>query len=125
LKATLFFKKSRPWQLCGLLFLFIFTSGFSLFSSKTEGRSFPLSGNFDEVWDATLATLKAEQIPIAQCDKSRGYIQSATFPLFKREYRSWAKAPAICSTGFCALEIGVVGKAPTITVVGLKAYFKR
>lgn len=119
------FKKGRPWKLCGLLFLCFFSSGFSLSSSKSEGRSFPLPGNFEEVWNATLATLAAEKIPLDTTDKARGYIRSVTFPLYKKEYKEWAKAPSLSSSGFCALEIGVVEKDPTMTVVGIKAYFKR
>jgi hypothetical protein len=125
LKSVLSFRKSRPWELCGLLFLFFIFSGFSLSSSKSEGRSFPLPGNFEEVWNATLATLEAEKIPLVTTDKSRGYIQSATFPLYKKEYKEWAKAPTLSSSGFCALEIGVVEKDPNMTVVGIRAYFKR
>lgn len=119
------FKKGRPWELCGLFFLCFLSSGFSLSSSKSEGRSFPLPGNFEEVWNATLATLEAEKIPLATTDKAHGYIRSATFPLYTKEYKEWAKAPSLSSSGFCALEIGVVEKDPTMTVVGLKAYFKR
>jgi membrane-associated protease RseP (regulator of RpoE activity) len=125
LKSVLSFKKSRPWELCGLLFLCLLFSGFSLSSSKSEGRSFPLPGSFEEVWNATLATLEAEKIPIAKMDKANGYIQSATFPLYKKEYKEWAKAPSLSSSGFCALEIGVVEKDPSMTVVGIRAYFKR
>lgn len=58
-------------------------------------------------------------------DKARGYIRSATFSLYKKEYKEWAKAPSISSSGFCALEIGVVEKDPTMTIVGIRAYFKR
>ncbi len=112
-------------QLCGLLFLWFLVSGFSLFSSKTQGRSFPLPGNFEEVWNATLATLEAEKIPLAVTDKSRGYIQTATFPLFKKEYKEWADAPTLSSSGFCVLEIGVVEKDATMTVLGIRAFFKR
>ncbi len=119
------FKKGRPWKFCGLLFLCFLSSGFSLSSSKSEGRSFPLPGNFEEVWNATLATLEAEKIPLAVTDKAHGYIQSATFPLYKKEYKQWAKAPTISSTGFCALEIGLVEKDSTMTVVGIRAFFKR
>lgn len=118
-------KKSRPWKFCGLLFLCFLFSGFSLSSSKSQGRSFPLPGNFEEVWNATLATLEAEKIPLDTTDKTRGYIRSATFPLYKKEYKEWAKAPSLSSSGFCALEIGVVEKDPTMTVVGIRAYFKR
>jgi len=125
LKIVLNIKKSRLLGFCGLLFLCLLSSGFSLSSSKSEGRSFPLPGNFEEVWQATLATLEAEKIPLAVVDKTRGYIQSATFPLYKKEYKRWAKAPAISSTGFCALEIGLVEKDPAMTVVGIKAYYKR
>jgi membrane-associated protease RseP (regulator of RpoE activity) len=125
LGSVLSFKKGRPWELCGLLFLGLLFSGFSLSSSKSQGRSFPLPGNFEEVWNATLATLEAEKIPLATVDKARGYIQSATFPLYKKEYKEWAKAPSLSSSGFCALEIGIVGKDPTMTVVGIRAYFKR
>ena len=103
----------------------LLSSGFSLSSSKSEGRSFPLPGNFEEVWKVTLATLEAEKIPLAVTDKEHGYIQSATFPLYKREYKWWAKAPTISSSGFCALQIGVVEKDATMTVVGIKAFFKR
>lgn len=119
------FKKSRPWEFCGLLFLCLLFSGFSLSSSKSEGRSFPLPGNFEEVWNATLATLEAEKIPLAVANKKDGYIQTATFPLYSKEYKEWAKAPSLGSSGFCALEIGVVEKDPTMTVVGIRAYFKR
>jgi membrane-associated protease RseP (regulator of RpoE activity) len=125
LGSVLSFRKSRPWELCGLLFLYLLISGFSLSSSKSEGRSFPLPGNFEEVWNATIATLDAEKIPLATVDKARGYIQSATFPLYTKEYKEWAKAPSFSSDGFCALEIGVVEKDPTMTVVGIRAYFKR
>ena len=125
MKEVLYSKKSRLLGFCGLLFLCLLSSGFSLSSSKSEGRSFPLPGNFEEVWKATLATLAAENIPLAVTDKAHGYIQSATFPLYKREYKWWAKAPTICSSGFCALEIGVVEKDSTMTVVGIKAFFKR
>ena len=125
MESVLSFKKSRPWKLCGLLFLCLIFSGFSLSSSKSEGRSFPLPGNFEEVWNATLAVLEVEKIPLVTTDKSRGYIRSATFPLYKKEYKRWAKAPSLSSSGFCALEIGVVEKDPTMTVVGIKAYFKR
>jgi membrane-associated protease RseP (regulator of RpoE activity) len=125
LESVLFFKKSRPRKLCGLLFLCLLFSGFSLSSSKSEGRSFPLPGNFEEVWNATLATLEAEKIPLDTADKARGYIRSATFPLYKKEYKEWAKAPSLSSSGFCALEIGVVEKDPTMTIVGIRAYFKR
>ena len=125
MEAFLNFKKSRLLGFCGLLFLSLLFSGFSLSSSKTEGRSFPLPGNFEEVWDATLATLEAEKIPLAVTDKTHGYIQSATFPLYKKEYTQWADAPTISSSGFCALEIGVVEKDSTMTVVGIKAYYKR
>ena len=112
-------------KFCGLIFLGLLFSGFSLSSSGSEGRSFPLPGNFNQAWDAALATLAAEKIPLAVADKSRGYIQSATFPLYKKEYKEWAKAPAFSSSGFCALEIGIVEKDPTLTIVGIKAYFKR
>jgi len=125
LESVLSFKKSRSWKLCGLLFLCFFSAGFSLSSSKSEGRSFPLPGNFEEVWNATLATLEAEKIPLVTTDKARGYIQSATFPLYKKEYKEWAKAPTLSSSGFCALEIGVVEKDTTLTVVGIRAFFKR
>ena len=125
MKSVLSFKKSRPWELCGLLFLCLLSSGFSLSSSKSEGRSFPLPGNFEEVWNATLATLEAEKIPLDTIDKAQGYIRSASFPLYKKEYKEWAKAPSLSSSGFCALEIGVVEKDPTMTVVGIRAYFKR
>lgn len=123
--GALSFKKSRPWKLCGLLFLCLLFSGFSLSSSTSGGRSFPLPGNFEEVWKATLATLEAEKIPLDTVDKARGYIRSATFPLYKKEYKEWAKAPSLSSSGFCALEIGIVEKDATMTVVGIKAYFKR
>lgn len=125
MKSALSFKKNRPWELCGLFFLCLLSSGFSLSSSKSEGRSFPLPGNYDEVWNATLATLEAEKIPLDTADKARGYIRSVTFPLYKKEYKEWAKAPSLSSSGFCALEIGVVEKDPTMTVVGIRAYFKR
>ncbi len=125
MEAVFSFRKSRPWTFCGLLFLCLLFSGFSLSSSKSEGRSFPLPGNFEEVWNATLATLEAEKIPLVTSDKARGYIQSATFPLYKKEYKEWAKAPSLSSSGFCALEIGLVEKDPTLTVVGIRAYFKR
>ncbi len=125
MKPYLSFKKSRPRELCGLLFLCLLSFGFSLSSSKSEGRSFPLPGNFEEVWNATLVTLEAEKIPLVTTDKARGYIRSATFPLYKKEYKEWAKAPTLSSSGFCALEIGVVEKDPTLTIVGIKAYFKR
>lgn len=119
------FKKSRSLGFCGLLFLCLLSSGFSFSSSKSEGRSFPLPGNFEEVWNATLATLEAEKIPFAVTRKEDGYIQTATFPLYKNEYKQWAKAPMLSSTGFCALELGVVEKDATMTVIGIKAYFKR
>lgn len=122
---VLSFQKSRLQRFCSLLFLYLLFSGFSLSSSGSEGRSFPLPGNFDQVWDATLATLEAEKIPIAKTDKANGYIQSSTFPLYKKEYKEWAKAPSLSSSGFCALEIGIVEKDPTLTIVGIKAYFKR
>ena len=125
MKEVLYSKKSRLLGFCGLLFLCLLSSGFSLSSSKSEGRSFPLPGNFEEVWKATLETLSAEKIPLAVTDKAHGYIRSATFPLYTREYKWWAKAPTICSSGFCALEIGVVEKDATMTVVGIKAFFKR
>jgi hypothetical protein len=125
LKSGFLFKKSRPQSVCGLLFLFLIFCGFSVSSSKTEGRSFPLPGNLDEVWDATMAVLKEQQIPIVVEDKKQGYIQSATFPLYKKEYKEWAKAPTLGSSGFCALEIGLVEKDKTMTIVGIKAYFKR
>jgi hypothetical protein len=125
LKSVLSFKKNRPWELCGLFFLCLLSLGFSLSSSKSEGRSFPLPGNFEEVWNATLATLEAEKIPLDTADKARGYIRSATFPLYKKEYKEWAKAPSLSSSGFCALEIGIVEKDPTMTVLGIRAYFKR
>ncbi len=125
MKSDLYLRKSRPWKLCGLLFLCFLSSGFSLSSSKSEGRSFPMPGSFDEVWNATIATLEAEKIPLAVQDKGNGYIQTATFPLYKKEYKAWAKAPSLGSSGFCALEIGVVEKDPTMTVVGIRAYFKR
>lgn len=112
-------------MLSSLLFLSLLFSGFSLSSSKSEGRSFPLPGNYEEVWNATLATLEAEKIPLAVTDKAHGYIQSATFPLYKKEYKAWAKAPSISSTGFCAIEIGIVEKDPTMTIVGIKAFYKR
>lgn len=108
-----------------LLFLWSLFSGFSLTSSKGEGRSDPLPGNFEDVWTATLATLEAEKIPLAVTRKKDGYIQTATFSLYKKEYKAWAKAPAFSSRGFCALEIGIVEKDPTMTIVGIKAYFKR
>ncbi len=120
-----FFQKSRLRTIGSLLFLLFLFSGFSVSSSKSEGRSFPLPGNFEEVWNATLEILKEEQIPIAKEDKAQGYIQTATFPLYKKEYKRWAKAPSISSSGFCALEIGLVEKDKTMTIVGLKAYFKR
>lgn len=100
-------------------------SGFSLSSSKGEGRSYPLPGSFNDVWEATVATLEDEKIPLSVINKKDGYIQSATFPLYKKEYKEWAKAPTFSSKGFCALEVGVVEKDPTMTVVGIKAYFKR
>lgn len=125
MKQFLFFQKSRPLAFCGLLFLCFLFSGFSLSSSKTEGRSFPLPGNFEEVWNATTAILEEEKIPLAVTDKTNGYIQTATFPLYKKEYKEWAKAPTLSSSGFCVLEIGVVEKDPTMTVVGIRAYFKR
>lgn len=84
-----------------------------------------MPGNFEEVWNATLAILEAEKIPIAVSRKEDGYIQTATFPLYKKEYKQWAKAPKLSSQGFCALEIGLVEKDPTMTIVGFKAYFKR
>lgn len=84
-----------------------------------------MPGNFEEVWNATIATLEAEKIPLVVQDKGNGYIQTATFPLYKKEYKEWAKAPSLGSSGFCALEIGVVEKDPTMTVVGIRAYFKR
>ena len=84
-----------------------------------------MPGNFEEVWNATLATLEAEKIPLDTTDKARGYIRSATFPLYKKEYKEWAKAPTLSSSGFCALEIGVLEKDPAMTVVGIRAYFKR
>lgn len=118
-------KKSRLLSISSLLFLSLLFSGFSVSSSKSEGRSFPLPGNFEEVWNATVEVLKEEQIPLAKEDKPSGYIQTATFPLYKKEYKQWAKAPSLSSSGFCALEIGLVEKDKTMTVVGLKAYFKR
>jgi hypothetical protein len=120
-----FFKKSRLRATSSLLFLFFLFSGFSLSSSQSDGRAFPLPGNFEDVWKSTLATLEAEKIPIAVTNKKEGYIQTATFPLFKDEYKRWAKAPMISSQGFCALEIGIVEKDSTMTVIGIKAYFKR
>ena len=125
MKSALRFKKSRLLGFCGLLFLCLLSSGFSLSSSKSNGRSFPLPGNFEEVWNATLATLAAEKIPLATTDKTHGYIRSEAFPLYKKEYKWWAEAPTLSSSGFCALEIGVVEKDPTMTVVGIKAYYKR
>jgi hypothetical protein len=125
LKPVLSFQKSRLLGFCGLLFLCLLFSGFSLSSSKSGGRSFPLPGNFEEVWNATIAILESEKIPLETVDKARGYIRSATFPLYKKEYKEWAKAPSISSSGFCALEIGVVEKDSTMTIVGIKAYFKR
>lgn len=119
------FKKSRLLTISSLLFLSLIFSGFSLSSSKSEGRSFPLPGDFEEVWNATLEILNEQEIPLAVEDKENGYIQSATFPLYKKEYKAWAKAPTLGSSGFCALEIGVVEKDKTMTIVGLKAYFKR
>ncbi|MDD5225802.1 MAG: PDZ domain-containing protein [Candidatus Omnitrophica bacterium] len=118
-------KKSRLQATSSLLFLFFLFSGFSLSSSQSDGRAFPLPGNFEEVWKATLATLEAEKIPLAVTNKKEGYIQTATFPLYKDEYKRWAKAPMISSQGFCALEIGIVEKDSTMTVIGIKAYFKR
>ncbi len=79
----------------------------------------------EEVWNATIATLEEEKIPLAVSRKEGGYIQTATFPLYKKEYKEWANAPTFGSQGFCALEIGLVEKDPTMTVVGLKGYFKR
>ncbi|HOW58237.1 MAG TPA: hypothetical protein PLO78_00770 [Candidatus Omnitrophota bacterium] len=118
-------KRSRLQVISSLLFFYFFFSGFSLSSSKNEGRSYPLPGNFEDIWNATIATLEAEKIPLAKVDKANGYIQSATFPLYKKEYKNWAKAPTFSSAGFCAIEVGVVEKDPSMTVLGLKAYFKR
>jgi len=120
-----FFEKSRLRVTSSLLFLFFVFSGFSLSSSQSDGRAFPLPGNFEDVWKATLATLEAEKIPLAVTNKKEGYIQTGTFPLYKDEYKQWAKAPMISSQGFCALEIGIVEKDSTMTVIGIKAYFKR
>lgn len=111
--------------MCGLLFLSLLFSGFSISSSRSEGRAFPLPGDLNDVWEATLETLKAEEIPLSVTRKEDGYIQTATFPLYKKEYKAWSKAPALSSQGFCALEIGIVEKDPTLTVIGIKAYFKR
>jgi len=125
LEPLSFSKKSRLRTISGLLFLSFLFSGFSLSSSQSEGRAFPLPGSFEDVWTATLATLEDEKIPVAIAKKEDGYIQTATFPLYKKEYKEWAKAPMLSSQGFCALEIGIVEKDPTMTVIGIKAYFKR
>lgn len=106
-----------------LLILF-FTSGF-LFQGKPKQRTFTLPGSFVEAWEATAEVLKAEEIPVLKEDKENGYIQTQTFPLYKREYKAWTNAPALSSAGYCVLEIGVVEIAPSVTVVGIKALFKR
>jgi len=121
--------KSRLARYGGLLFFFLFSSPLFAFSlppsSKTKEQAFPLPGNYQEVWNATLETLNEEKIPLHTVDASRGYIQTQTFPLFRKEYRAWSKKPAFVSPGFCMLEIGVVHHGPSVTVVGIKAYFKR
>lgn len=100
--------------------------GFSLFpSSKTKSRAFPFPGSYEEVWQATLETLKEEGIPLHRVDVSKGYIQTQTFSLFKEEYRVWAKKPLFVGPGFCMLEIGIVSQSPSVTLVGIKAHFKR
>ncbi|HNV85880.1 MAG TPA: PDZ domain-containing protein [Candidatus Omnitrophota bacterium] len=111
----------------GLLFLFLTGAliGFSPFPSKPKACSFTLPGTLDEAWEATCETLQAEKIPVLISDKERGYIQTNTFPLYKKEYRTWCKAPMLSSSGFCVLEIGLVNTAPSVTAVGIKALFKR
>jgi len=41
-----------------------------------------------------------------------------TFPLYKKEYKTWAKAPPFSSQGFCALDTGIVEKDSSFTIAG-------
>ncbi len=92
---------------------------------SVTGSSFTFSGNYDDVWEAVVSILEEEEIPILTADKASGYIETKTFPLFKEEYKTWAKKPWLASSGFCMLEIGVAKQAFQVTTVGIKAYFKR
>lgn len=109
--------------------LFVFLAGtligFSPFPSKPKACSFTLPGTLDEAWEATCETLEKEAIPVLIGDKERGYIQTNTFSLYKKEYRAWCKAPVLSSSGFCVLEIGLANAGPSVTAVGIKALFKR
>jgi len=107
-----------------LILVFFLASGF-LFSGKAKQRSFTLPGGFNEAWEAALETLHAEEIPVLKEDKANGYIQTGTFPLYKKEYKAWTNSPPLSSPGFCVLEIGVVEIAPAVSAVGIKAHFKR
>ena len=120
-------KKRRLQILCSLLFLCIFCLGFRPIAPKTKTRVFPMPGTFEETWEATIETLESEEIPLLKADNENRYIQSKTFPVYKKEYKIWAKAPTFSSQGFCMVEIGLDGVEGNegVTMVGIKAYFKR
>lgn len=118
--------KGRLLQISSLLLLLTLTAScVSLRFKESKGKAYPLPGSYDEVWDATLKALQEEKIPVEIADKEKGYIQSKTFPLYEKEYEEWAKKPPLVDPGFCLVEIGIVKQTPTMTMVGVKAYFKR
>lgn len=109
-----------------LFFIFFHASSPDGFASESsKGVTYPLTGAFQEVWKATLGTLETEEIPLLVIDEGNGYIQSKTFPLYRREYKKWSKKPLLASSGFCMIEIGLVKESEKITRIGIRAHFKR
>ncbi len=105
----------------------IFTSCAVLKPFQTNhAQAFPLPGTYEEVRQTTLEVLREEGIPLYVSDSAKGYIQSKTFPLYRKEYKRWAQKPLFAPAGFCMVEL-FFSKQMNLsqTLVSARAHFRR
>lgn len=93
-----------------VFFLASFLSGCASLSSPgepDEGKAFTFPASYEDLWEATVGTLAAEWIPIAEQDKILGMIRSEEFPIQQAEYLKWAEDTEGVQSGFATIFLNL------------------
>lgn len=122
-------RKSKLPILGGLLFLF-FALVFSpspVFSEPFElpSKTFTFPGTPDDVFQATIDTLKIESIPIAEQNRKEGLIRSEEFPIRGSEFKQWAKSRFLYRKAFGTIYIKIQKKNDHLSILEIAPEFRK
>lgn len=93
-------------------------------SNNLPAKTFVYPASDQELWEATLGTLKLERVPTADENFSHGTIRTKRFPIQKAEFEKWVKRAPVARSGFGTLYLRVLSSDQNVAKLEITPDFR-